>query len=65
MPTEDKLPRQASEYLDGWAVPKESGLIQGQDELRYDLSAGRGERDFVAPRPLTSVLAVLAKLVQQ
>ncbi len=77
---EDKFPRQASEYLDDWAAPERAWLrkyyIQGQDEPRYDLTAaaedvvrwveGLRGRDFVATQSrLTSIFAVLERLVQQ
>lgn len=77
---EDKFPRQASEYLDDWAAPERAWLrkyyIQGQDEPRYDLTPAAEDvvrwlesqrgRDFVATQSrLTSIFAVLERLVQQ
>ena len=77
---EDKFPRQASEYLDDWAVREKAWLrkyyVPGQDEPRYDLTATAEDvvrwveslqgRDFVATQSrLTSIFAVLKQLVQQ
>ena len=77
---EDKFPRQASEYLDDWAAPERAWLrkyyVPGQDEPRYDLTAAAEDvvrwveslrgRDFVATQSrLTSIFAVLERLVQQ
>ncbi|WP_457972274.1 DUF3375 domain-containing protein [Arthrobacter sp. D1-17] len=77
---EDKFPRQASEYLDDWAADERKWLrkyyVTGQDEPRYDLTAAAEDvvrwveslrgRDFVATQSrLTSIFAVLERLVQQ
>lgn len=77
---EDKFPRQASEYLDDWAAPERAWLrkyyVPSQDEPRYDLTAAAEDvvrwveslrgRDFVATQSrLTSIFAVLERLVQQ
>jgi hypothetical protein len=77
---EDKFPRQAAEYLDDWAAPERAWLrkyyVPGQDEPRYDLTAAAEDvvrwveslrgRDFVATQSrLTSIFAVLERLVQQ
>src|SRR6478735_2723256 len=76
----DRFPRPAGEYLDDWAADERQWLrkyyVPGEDEPHYDLTAaaedvvrwveGLRGRDFVATQSrLTSIFAVLERLVQQ
>ncbi|WP_026532462.1 DUF3375 domain-containing protein [Arthrobacter sp. H41] len=77
---EEKFPRPAAEYLDGWAAPEKAWLrkyyLPGRDEPVYDLTATAEDvirwveslqgRDFVATQSrLTSIFQLLKVLVHQ